>query len=111
MIRQRFPNSPKRHYHDLECDETPAGGECSGEPEECFDNAHCELVQVLINQGYAQVFPEIFAPSYGELSRNTSYCRTNAIPQPGYPAIRSSRHPVTPPSHHLHRHTHRDRNR
>jgi len=65
MIRQRFPISPKRHYHDLECDETPAGGECSGEPEECFDNAHCELVQVLINQGFAQVFPEIFAPSYG----------------------------------------------
>ena len=48
MIRQRFPALPKRHYHDLECDETPEGGECSGEPQECFDNAHCELVQVLI---------------------------------------------------------------
>ena len=61
------PGNTAMHLHDLECNETPLG-ECPGKIKDaahCFDNAHCELVQVLINQGYAQVWPDVFAPSHG----------------------------------------------
>ena len=63
-------------YHDLECDETPNGGQCTfangsschqkeAAPGcECFDNAHCEMAQLLFDIGYARVFPHVFAPSH-----------------------------------------------